>query len=81
MAMPMMVHIASAVDPKRRGMDKEKYICLNTILTNHGVYLINDENICFQMDPANLHRLPIPGRVFSFNYKSIKRLFYAKRCE
>ena len=76
-----MCFITSSLDPKRRGMSPESYVCLNVTLTNNGVYLINDENVSKKMNPEDLARLPSPSRIFSFNYKSIKRVIYSARCE
>ena len=40
---PMNVHIASTIN-KENSMDTDIYYCMNVILTNHGVYLIDDDN-------------------------------------
>eukprot|EP00354_Favella_ehrenbergii_P009466 CAMPEP_0170475896 /NCGR_PEP_ID=MMETSP0123-20130129/17471_1 /TAXON_ID=182087 /ORGANISM="Favella ehrenbergii, Strain Fehren 1" /LENGTH=60 /DNA_ID=CAMNT_0010746713 /DNA_START=61 /DNA_END=240 /DNA_ORIENTATION=- len=60
--MPMNVHIQSTTEPSNCMMI-DKYMCLNVILTNHGVYLVDDENVSFFMDPTNLEKLPAPERV------------------
>lgn len=58
-----------------------EYKCLTVILTNHGVYIIDDSEESFSMDPNNHDQLQCPQRVFSFNYKSIRRLVYGQRLE
>jgi len=80
LTMPMNVHIQSTTEPSNC-MPIDKYMCLNVILTNHGVYLVDDENVSFFMGPTNLEKLPAPERVLSFNYKSIKRLIIGTRLE
>ena len=80
LTMPMQVHIKSSVD-QNNSMSNDKWMCLNVILTNHGVYLIDDQKMSFSMDPTNLANMAIPERVFSFNYKCIKRLIYGHRLE
>ena len=78
--MPMQVHIASTTD-KDRSMAKDQFMCLTVMLTNHGVYLINDEDLSFRMDPSQIDTLPCPELVYSFNYKSIKRLIFGHRIQ
>ena len=80
LSMPMQVHIQSSIDTTN-SMPIDKFMCLNVILTNHGVYLIDDNQMSFSMDPSNLHIMQAPDRVFSFNYKCIKRLIYGQRLE
>ena len=48
--MPMQVHIASNID-ESKSMPKDAYKCLTVIFTNHGVYLIDDNDQSFKMDP------------------------------
>jgi hypothetical protein len=43
MSQPMNVHIASASDPTH-SMNPKHFYCMNVTLTNHGVYLIDDQN-------------------------------------
>ena len=50
MSTPMAVHIRSSTD-KSKSMPVEAYHCMNVTITNHGVYVIDDLENSFEMDP------------------------------
>lgn len=57
------------------------YKVYNVILTNHGVYIIDDDYDSFNQDPSDIQKQPMPDRILRFSYKSIKFMSYAHRVE
>jgi len=69
-------------------MNPDMYYCMNVVLTNHGVYLIDDVDQSWYQnhDPKHENQFmggdkSMPRNVQSFNYKSIKRLTYGNMME
>ena len=60
----------------------KRYHINNVILTNHGVYIIDDHRESFDFhDPKDHENAPPPENVLRFNYKSIKGMSHSLRLE
>ena len=60
----------------------QKYHVMNVILTNHGVYIVEDSEESFKQSPQTLNHLAMTHKnVLSFNYKCMKGVSFAKRID
>ena len=60
---------------------EDGYHVMSVVLTNNGIYIFNDEEQSNAQGSEHHASLRPPDQVLSFNFKSVRRMGFAKRVE